>query len=119
MAVNRATLDQRRGRSAEAIAAFEGCVARHPGYAPAQAGLGFALRDARRYDEAVPILRRACELSPENAMYACGLGRALLESGSAEEALSQATRYLERRPGHSGARALESWRAWPLATPRV
>ena len=41
-------------------------------------------------------------------MYACGLGRALLESGSAEEALSQATRYLERRPGHSGARALES-----------
>ena len=59
VAVNRATLDQRRGRSAEAIAAFEGCVARHPGYAPAQAGLGFALRDARRYDEAVPILRRA------------------------------------------------------------
>ena len=108
VAVNRATLDQRRGRSAEAIAAFEACVARHPGYAPAQAGLGFALRDARRYDEAVPILRRACELSPENAMYACGLGRALLESGSAEEALSQATRYLERRPGHSGARALES-----------
>jgi uncharacterized protein (TIGR02466 family) len=108
VAVNRATLDQRRGRSDEAIAALEACVARHPGYAPAHAGLGFALRDAGRYSQAVAPLRSANELSPENATYACGLGRALLESGSAEEALSQATRYLERRPGHSGARALES-----------
>ena len=108
VAVNRATLAQRRGRSNEAIAALEACVGRYPDYAPAHAALGFALRDAHRYGQAVAPLRRATELSPENATYACGLGRALLEAGSAEDALSQATRYLERHPGHSGARALES-----------
>ncbi len=108
VAVNRATLDQRRGRPDAAIAALERCVAEHPDYAAAHAGLGFALRDAQRYSEAASVLRRATEMAPANATYACGLGRALLEVGSADEALSVATGYLERRRGHSGARALES-----------
>jgi uncharacterized protein (TIGR02466 family) len=41
-------------------------------------------------------------------LYACGLGRALLESGAAEDALAVALAYLRERPAHSGARALES-----------
>jgi tetratricopeptide (TPR) repeat protein len=106
--VNRATLIQRRGRADEAMQAFASCVEQHPEYAAAHAGFGFALRDLGRFDEAVRALRRATELAPENPIYACGLGRTYLEAGAPEEALSQATRYLERRPGYSGARALES-----------
>jgi tetratricopeptide (TPR) repeat protein len=106
--VNRATLDQRRGRADEAIHAFAACAMQHPEYAAAHAGLGFALRDVGRFEEAVRALRRSTELAPENPIYACGLGRTYLEAGSANEALSEATRYLQRRPGYSGARALES-----------
>ncbi|HEV3188881.1 MAG TPA: putative 2OG-Fe(II) oxygenase [Polyangiaceae bacterium] len=108
VAVNRATLDLRQGRVGEAVAALEATAAQHPGYAPAIAGLGFALREAGRYSDAVSALRRATELSPDKATYVCGLGRALLESGAAEESLAVATALLERRPGHSGARALET-----------
>jgi tetratricopeptide (TPR) repeat protein len=108
VAVNRATLDLRQGRVREAAAALEATAARHPGYAPAFAGLGFALREAGRYAEAVRALRRATELSPDQTTYVCGLGRVLLESGAADESLATATALLERRPGHSGGRALET-----------
>jgi tetratricopeptide (TPR) repeat protein len=108
VAVNRATLDLRQGRVREAVAALEAAAAQQPGYAPAIAGLGFALRDAGCYAEAVAALRRATELSPDKTTYVCGLGRALLESGAADESLATATALLKRKPGHSGARALET-----------
>jgi tetratricopeptide (TPR) repeat protein len=106
--VNRASLDLRSGHPEDAIARLEASTARYPEYAPAHAGLGFAWRDVGQSVKAVTPLRRAVALDPESASYTCGLGRALLESGDAHEALAVAAGYLKRRPGHSGARALES-----------
>jgi tetratricopeptide (TPR) repeat protein len=106
--VNRATLDVRRGRAADAVAALERCVAQFPGFAPAVAGLGFALRDLGKLDEAAGALRRALALSPDDSTCACGLARVLLEAGAAADALAAAQSHLGRRSGHAGALAVEA-----------
>lgn len=105
--VNRATLDVRRGQRRAAIAALEACVARYPDYVPALAGLGFALRDEGRLDQAIAAFRRATALAPGDATAACALGRALLEAGDAKGASIVAQAFLHQRPGHAGALALE------------
>lgn len=106
--VNRSTLDVRRGRSADAVALLEPCVERHPQFAPARAGLGYALRELGRFEEAAAELRRALALLPHDPMLACGLSRTLLEGGAAEEASAVARAILGRRPGHAGALAAEA-----------
>ena len=106
--VNRARLDVRRGRAAIAAAALEELGARHGELPPALAGLGFALRELGRDDDHVAALRGATALAPDDAIAACGLGRALLEAGAAGEASTVAQSYLRRRPGHAGALALEA-----------
>jgi Flp pilus assembly protein TadD len=106
--VNRATLDIRRGRRREAIATFDACVARHPAHAPGHAGLGLALRDEGRFEDAAAALRRARQLAPDDATYAFALGRVLLEGGDAEGASAEAREYLALHPGNSGALALEA-----------
>lgn len=105
--VNRATLDVRRGRHRDAIAALEACLARFPDCAPAWAGLGFALRDEGRLEPAIAAFCRATVLTPGDATAACALGRALLEAGDAQAASAQAQAFLRQRPGHAGALALE------------
>ena len=108
VAMNHATLDARRGRRADAIAALRASLDRHPDYAPAHAALGFLLRDEGQFQESAAAFRRAVALAPDNASAACGLGRALLEGGLADEALIVGQAYLRRRPGHAGALALEA-----------
>src|SRR5260370_923033 len=108
VAMNRATLQARQGRRADAIAALRASLALHPDYAPAHAALGFMLRDQREFQEAAAAFRRALALAPDNASAACGLGRALLEGSFADQALAVAQAYLQRRPGHAGALALEA-----------
>jgi len=105
--VNRASLAQHQGRLDEAAALFEACAARHAGYAPAHAGLGFARREQARWQDARAALARACELQPGSATYACGLARVHLEAGDAARASEVARAFLARRPGHSGALNVE------------
>jgi uncharacterized protein (TIGR02466 family) len=107
-AVSRATLEMRQGRVGPAIESLQAAVRQHPDYAAAHAGLGFALREARRYEEAAGPLRRAMALAPGNSSYGCALGRVLLEGGRAEEALAQALIVLEKHPGYAGGRTLEA-----------
>lgn len=106
--VNRATLDVRRGRAADAVVTLRQCIARFPAFTPAVAALGFALRDDGKLDPAAAELRRALERSPDDITYACGLARVLLEAGDAEQALAVAQAHLERRSGHAGALAEEA-----------
>jgi uncharacterized protein (TIGR02466 family) len=106
--VGRARLDAERGDRARAIEALEACVARHPDHVPALAALALALRHQHRFDEAVARFSRALELAPADATLWCGLGRALLGAGRAEEARTIAAAYLARRPGHAGALAVEA-----------
>src|SRR5260370_1977288 len=105
VAMNRATLQARQGRRADAIATLRASLALNPDYAPAHAALGFMLRDQREFQEAAATFRRALALAPDNASAACGLGRALLEGGFADQALAVAQAYLPRRPGHAVALA--------------
>jgi tetratricopeptide (TPR) repeat protein len=106
--VNRATLAQHLGRRAEAVALYEASVAKHPDHAAGHAGLGFALRDEGRWPEAAAALRRARQLAPENATYACGLARVHLEAGDAARASAEARAFLAQRPGHAGALNVEA-----------
>jgi uncharacterized protein (TIGR02466 family) len=106
--VGRAKLDAHCGRRSEAIASLRSCVARHPNHVPALAALALALRDERRFDDSLAAFRGAIALVPEDATLWCGLGRTLLEAGRAEESLSVAASYLEHRPGHAGALALDA-----------
>jgi uncharacterized protein (TIGR02466 family) len=106
--VNRSTLDVRRGRAADAVSLLSPFVERHPEFAPAQAGLGYALREMGRFEEAAAALRRALMLLPNDTTLACGLSRALLEGGAAEEASAVAQALLRRQPGHAGALAAET-----------
>jgi Flp pilus assembly protein TadD len=106
--VNRSTLDERRGRAADAVALLESCVERHPQFARARAGLGYALRELGRFEEAAAELRRAVALLPDDTTLACNLSRTLLEGGAAEEASAVAGAILERLPGHAGALAAEA-----------
>jgi Flp pilus assembly protein TadD len=108
VAVNRATLDARRGRQADAIATLQASLTRHPDHAPAHAALGFVFRDQGQLPEAASAFRRAVTLAPDNASAVCGLGRALLEGGLADQALDVALSFLRRRPGYAGALALEA-----------
>lgn len=106
--VGRARLDLHGGRRAQAIAALEACVSRHPSHVPARAAWGLALRQDRRFDDAAAAYRQAIDLAPSDATLWCGLGRTLLEAGRANEASQIATSYLARRPGHAGALALDA-----------
>lgn len=106
--VNRATLDVRRGRSADAIAPLEACVKAHPELAPALLGLALALREEGRLRESAAALRRCIALAPFDAAVACALSRVLLEEGDPSGASEAARDYLLHRPGHAGALAGES-----------
>jgi Flp pilus assembly protein TadD len=108
LATSRATLDARRGRRADAIATLQASLTSHPDFAPAHAALGFVFRDQGQFPEAVSAFRRAVALAPDNASAVCGLGRALLEGGTADQALEIAQTFLRRRPGYAGALALEA-----------
>jgi len=107
LVVGRAKLHAQCGRRSEAIASLTACLSQNPRNVSALATLALALRDERRFDEAVAAFRRAVELSPREGPLWCGLGRTLLEAGRAEEALGVATAFLRQRPGHAGALSVE------------
>jgi uncharacterized protein (TIGR02466 family) len=108
IAVNRSTLELRRGRASEAVRELDTCLANHPSFAPAHAAHGFALRDLGQLEEAITALERARKLAPYDPKLACGLAGTLLEAGRAEDALRVVQGYLQQRPGYSGALALEA-----------
>lgn len=72
-------------RTADAIAAFTRVRELDPTDVGAAINLGQLLVQARRFDEAIKLLRPAVEAEPFNATAAYGLATALVRSGAAEE----------------------------------
>ena len=87
----------RRGESAAAERHFRTALARMPS-APAFAGLGLALSQQGRVDEATASLRDAVEADPEYAAAYDQLGTILAEQGRLEEAAHNYRLVVSKRP---------------------
>ena len=88
-------LQQRHG---EAIESYRTVLQIDPGYAPAHAGIGYALLEMQRYGEAVETLARSVSLQSESPLAAerhVAMGRAFAALGRTEAAAESMERALE------------------------
>lgn len=100
----------REGRIADAILEFEAALARDPSSANARGNLGLirfdqatSLMEARRFAEAVPLLRVVIELSPDDPEALNDLGVALASLGNLQEAITHFTRAVTVAPDFAEA----------------
>ena len=80
---------RRQRRHEEAIEIYRDVLEIDPEYAPAHAGIGYALLQLKRYEEAAESLARSISLQPEspaNADRHVAMGRAFQELGRMETA---------------------------------
>ena len=101
------------GRREEAMAAYREALRLDPDFAPAHVGIGAALVDLERYEEAAESLARAVaqDLEDETAATAHYLaGRALQGLDRPAEAAAEFERAIERAPNH--AQALDHLAHW-------
>jgi Flp pilus assembly protein TadD len=75
-----------------------------PDSADAELKWGLTLALQRRPEAALPHLRRAIELEPENPGMREAMGRVLLEAGRRTEAMEQFEALLRLDPNQTGAR---------------
>ena len=78
-----------QGRDAEAIERLERVLAKYPDHAASCEALGGLLMNARRYDEAERLLRKAVLLNPKSVKGNYQLGLLLARTGRKEEADQQ------------------------------
>ena len=95
----------REGDVERAIAEFEAALARNPGSLNARMNLGQIRLDqaipfmqARRYSEAVPLLRVATQLMPDDAEAQNDLGVALASLGNLNQAVEHFSRAVTLAP---------------------
>ena len=97
---------RKQQRYEEAIDTYRGILETDPGYAPAHAGIGYALLGLTRYEEAVESLARAISLRPElpaNADLHAGIGEASRQLGRTEVAAEHYARALTIDSGNANA----------------
>ncbi|MDE2758353.1 MAG: tetratricopeptide repeat protein, partial [Acidobacteriota bacterium] len=101
------------GRRQEAVCAYRNVLRSDPEFAPAHVGLGAALFDLQRYEEALKSLERAASLETDPATAATShflAGRALKELGRMPEAAARFQQAVESDPNH--AEALDHLALW-------
>ena len=89
---------RRRQRYEEAIEIYRGMLEIDPEYAPAHAGIGYALLQLKRYEEAAESLARSISFEPESPEAGdrhVAMGRASAELGRREAAAQHYVRALE------------------------
>lgn len=104
---NVALLLERQGRTAEALAAYEGIRRLHPGHVPTLLNLGRLYRRQGRLEEALALYETALQvpgLGGEPALL-LGLASALRELGRLEQAEATVRRVLARHPEDRRAHA--------------
>jgi Flp pilus assembly protein TadD len=84
--VNLADLDRQRGLDKEGAELLREAITIEPNNAAIKHSLGLLLVRQRNYTEALPQLREAAELDPDNARYAYVYAVALSSTGSAAQA---------------------------------
>lgn len=97
---------RKQRRYGEAIETYRGILETDPQYAPAHAGIGYALAQLKRYDEAVESLARAVSLQPDSADAAdrhVVMGRAFGALDRTEEAAEHFARALNIDPRNGAA----------------
>ncbi len=89
---------RKQQRYEEAIERYRDVLEIDPEYAPAHAGIGYALLQLKRYEEALEALARSVSLRPRSPAAAdryVAMGRASLELGRTEAAAAHYERALE------------------------
>jgi tetratricopeptide (TPR) repeat protein len=87
----------------DAFTLFTHTLKYNPQCAPAYENIGYALIEARRFDQALAALTRQVELAPGNPKAHSNRGGVLREIGRREEALQEFERTLELDPQHAAA----------------
>lgn len=77
------------GKPEEAIAVYREALAIDPAFADAWHGLGMALSELGRHDEAIEAGKRLCELSPDDTLAHTTLSRFYQAAGRIPEAESE------------------------------
>ena len=80
-----AGLRQSGAAAADMVGALEALLAAQPGHDAARLALAACLWSCRRHRDAVAQYRRLVALHPQDARLACALGRALVQTGGADE----------------------------------
>ena len=104
---------RKSGRRRQALAAYRDALQTDPDFAPAHVGLGAALVDLQRYQEALESLERSGSLEMDPATAATShylAGRALKELGRMAEAAVRFEKAIESDPNH--AEALDHLALW-------
>ena len=96
--VNLADLDRARGMDGEGAELLRAAIAIEPSNAAIKHSLGLLLVRQRNYVEALPQLREAAALAPDNARYAYVYAIALSSIGSAAEATALLERTHKQHP---------------------
>lgn len=100
---NQASVLRHQGYLEQATARYREAVALRPDYAPAQAGLGFALQTSGDYAEALVHHERALALGLDTAESRTNLATTLFAIGRSSEALGHLQRAVELDPGFAPA----------------
>jgi len=93
-------------RGKEARQLLDDSLREHPDIALLHQAQGLAMIRAGQRVQAIPALRRAARLEPQNAQYGYVLAVALYENGQVDEACSQLEQMLEHQPANRNARLL-------------
>lgn len=94
---------QKSGRVADAIAHYRAALRLKPDHPGIPLVLGMLLAQARRFDEALPLLERACQADPRRPDAWMALGTVLGGSGRAEDAAQAFRQVLRLQPGNASA----------------
>ncbi|MDE3187317.1 MAG: tetratricopeptide repeat protein [Acidobacteriota bacterium] len=102
------TLEQ-QGQLSQAEEAWRAYLRTHPSNAEAYAHLGFIAARQQRYQEAVPLYRKALALNPSMPGLRLNLGLSLFKSGALKDAIATFTPLLKSEPpGSPGALRLQT-----------
>lgn len=94
------SLEQSRGRVAEAEAAYRTAIEKSPNYAPAYQWLSFLLGTANgTFDEGLELARRAAEIDPHSTVVLVNLAQLYRYKGSYEDATREIDNALSFDPG--------------------
>ena len=96
--VNLADLHRQRGQDKEGAELLRAAIVIEPNNAAIKHSLGLLLVRQRNYAEALPLLREAASLDPENVRYAYVYAVALNSSGATAEAKELLTRTHKAHP---------------------
>lgn len=100
---NQASVLRHQGYLDQATARYRDAVELRPTYAPAQAGLGYALQQSGHYEEALVHHERALALGLDTAESRTNLGTTLFAMGRLDEALRHLQRAVELDSGFAPA----------------